>query len=250
MTKYQGSICHQTWSDSAISYTWNVASTLANRLKADLVLKYVSGHSRVCDIGCANGLFLRVLAGKCRKIIGADLISEMLNEARGMIARDRIENASLVQCNASNLPFADASFDVAYCFSTLVVVPDADGALQHMARILRPGGVLIIDVPGRNNIGSLYWNLWYRRRGHFGTQRFSFPAIRKALEGLGFEIVEAHALGFCDQWKYMPGLHWAKWLDKVFQASPEPDRNLDYRISNRAGVFRCAARWYIVARKA
>jgi hypothetical protein len=40
-----------------------------------------------------------------------------------------------------------------------------------------------------------------------------------------------------------------KRLEKFFHRSPEPERNLDYKISNCPGVFRFANRWYIVARR-
>src|SRR4029079_2664648 len=111
------------------------------------------------------------------------------------------------------------------------------------------GGYLILDVAGRNNLSSIYWRLWYRRHGHFGIHAFSYPTIGKKLSALGCPILESHALGFCDQWKYIPGLHLVKRLDRFFHRSPEPERNLDYNISNLPGLFRFANRWYVLARK-
>lgn len=237
------------WTERAGNYGWDTNSTLPSRLKVDLIRKYCSSESRLCDIGCGNGLFLRVLARECASVTGIDLNADMLAEARAMIARDGIENAKLIRGSAGALPFRDASFDVVYCFSTLLLLPDVDKALSDMIRILRDGGTLVLDVAGRNNLACLYWNLWYRRQGHFGIHAFSYPAIAKRIGQLGCRLMEGHALGFCDQWKYVPGIHLAKRLDRVFHASPQPEKNLDYRISNCPGLFRFASRWYVVARK-
>lgn len=241
--------CDRIWGARAKAYARDVGATLASRLKLDLVRKYMTPESRVCDVGCGNGLFLRVLAPHCAQVTGVDLNAEMLAEARAMIAREGIGNAELTQGSAAALPFPDASFDLVFCFSTLLLVPDVDAALRHMARILRAGGYLILDIAGRNNLSRIYWNRWYRREGHFGVHAFAYPAVRRKLESLGCKIVERHALGFCDQWKYVPGVHRFAWLDRIFHPTPDPARNLDYWISNLPGVFRFANRWYVIARK-
>jgi SAM-dependent methyltransferase len=241
--------CDRIWTERAGNYGWDTDATLASQLKVDLVRKYCSRESRLCDIGCGNGLFLRVLASECAHVTGVDLNAEMLTEARAMLARERIGNAELIQSSASELPLPSDSFDLVYCFSTLLLIPDIDRALREMARILRSGGYLILDVAGRNNLSAIYWRLWYRRQGHFGLHAFAYPTIRKRIEELGCSIVESHALGFCDQWKYVPGIHFATGLDQFFHPVPHLERNLDYRISNLPGVFRFANRWYIVARK-
>jgi len=60
-------------------------------------------------------------------------------------------------------------------------------------------------------------------------------------------VVESHALGFLDQWRYIPGLHWCKWLDRLLHASLQ--RDLDYRTSNLPMFFPLANRWYLACRK-
>lgn len=239
----------KVWTDRAGSYGWNVDATLSSRLKALLARRYLAADGRLCDVGCANGLFIRVLAPHCAHVTGLDLNAAMLEQARTMVADEQFANVGLVRGDGMRLPLRDAAYDMVCCFSTLLLIPDVDAALREMARILKPGGVMILDVAGRYNLSALYWNLWYRRRGHFGIRAFSHAAIVEALDRIGCSTLEAHALGFCDQWKYVPGPHMLKHLDRFFHRSPDPDINLDYRISNLPGLFRFANRWYIVARK-
>lgn len=110
--------------------------------------------------------------------------------------------------------------------------------------LIRRGSPLILDVAGRNKLSAAYW-----RQEHFGLHAFTYSSIKKKIEALGCQIIECHVLDFCDQWKYVPGIHRINLVDHVFHAVPWPERNLDYRISNLPGLFRFAKQWYIAARK-
>ena len=89
--------------------------------------------------------------------------------------------------------------------------------------------------------------MYFRRNGHFGQHAFGCREGVTQLESLRLKVIECHALGFLDQWRYIPGLHWCKWLDRVSHASLQ--RDLDYRISNLSLFFPFANRWYLACRK-
>jgi ubiquinone/menaquinone biosynthesis C-methylase UbiE len=228
-------------------YGFDVNANLSARLKYDLALKYLKPGDNVLDVGCANGIHMRLLAGRCRHITGIDINQPMLDIARTTLAEDGIANASLELRSATDLGIADASFDLVYSFSTLTLVPDVERALQEIRRVLRPGGIALIDFAGRWNLSHLYWDMYYRRHGHFGQRAFGYREAVMQLGALGLKVVESHALGFLDQWRYVPGLHWCKWLDQVFHASLQSD--LDYRASNLSLFFPLANRWYLACRK-
>src|ERR1019366_6824334 len=133
-------------------------------------------------------------------------------------------------------------------FSTLLLVPDIERALEEICRVLRPGGIAVMDFSGRWNLSHVYWGMYFRRHGHFGQHAFSYRKGITLLESLGLRVIECHALGFLDQWRYIPGLHWCKWMDRVLHASLQ--RDLDYRISNLSLFFPFANRWYLTCRKA
>ncbi|MPY97640.1 MAG: methyltransferase domain-containing protein [Actinophytocola sp.] len=76
-------------------------------------------------------------------LTGIDLSEPMLD-----IARDRAAElerpVTLLQGNAHNLPFDDASFDTVVCTFGLCAIPDEHAAIAEMRRVLRPGGRLIL----------------------------------------------------------------------------------------------------------
>jgi ubiquinone/menaquinone biosynthesis C-methylase UbiE len=229
----------------AASYSFDVDATLSARLKYDLLLKYLRLDDDVLDVGCANGIHMRLLAPRCRHITGIDLNGLMLEVAGEALAG--ASNVTLEQRSASDLGFLDASFDLVYSFSTLLLVPDIDRALQEMARVLRPGGIAVLDITGRWNLSQLYWGMFYRRQGHFGVHAFDRRQITWRIEQLGLRVIESHALGFLDQWRYIPGLHLCKWLDRWLHGSLQSD--IDYKVSNLRLLLPLANRWYLVCRK-
>ena len=102
-------------------------------------------HGAPCDIflnGIGTGLDLPYLPTRHR-YTALDLTRAMLNRA---LRRAGNLTMSWVQGDSLALPFRDACFDYAVLHLILAVVPDAGGALRETARILKPGGgVLIFD---------------------------------------------------------------------------------------------------------
>lgn len=66
--------------------------------------------------------------------------------------------------DVTNLPFATATFDQAVCLTVLCFVPDPRTAIRELARVLKPGGQLVIGELGRWSP----WNLWRWGRGRTG----------------------------------------------------------------------------------
>lgn len=100
-------------------------------------------------IGVGTGLDFPLLPPHHR-YVGIDLTAAMLRRAR---RRPGGHGVDIVHGNALCLPFATASFDAAVLHLILAVVPDPDTCLAEAARVVRPGGrLLILDkflAPGR-----------------------------------------------------------------------------------------------------
>ena len=103
----------------------------------------------VLDVGCGTGRALPALrqaVGPHGKVIAVDLTPEMLQQAR---ARGRADaaDAALVLGDARRLPFADASGNAVFAAGLIMHLPDIESGLRDLARITRPGGLLILFHP-------------------------------------------------------------------------------------------------------
>lgn len=112
-------------------------------------------RGRVLDVGCGTGRFLEALDGPYERV-GADV-------SAGMLERARRKGLDVAQAGADDLPFDDGSFDLVTTFAVLHHLIDPEvvrGALREMARVVRPGGaVLVWD----HNPLNPYWRLLMAR---------------------------------------------------------------------------------------
>jgi ubiquinone/menaquinone biosynthesis C-methylase UbiE len=111
---------------------------LLDDLEVEIVERYGRGRS-VLEVGCGTGLLLRRIAAFASHARGVDL-------SPGMLARARARGLHVDLASATALPFADASFDVACSFKVLPHVRAVDRALAEMARVVRPGGHLLVEL--------------------------------------------------------------------------------------------------------
>ena len=148
----------------------------------------------------ASGRTLEVAIGTGRSLpfypaevdlTGLDLSAEMLAVARRR-ADDLGRPVELVEGDAEQLPVPDASFDTAVCALGLCSIPHPDVAIAELARVLRPGGTLLL----LDHVGSTWppvWALqWLVERvtiltaGEHFTRR-PLPLVRAA----GLDVVES-----------------------------------------------------------
>ena len=116
------------------------------------------------EVGCGTGLLLRRFSAIARRAVGVDLSPKMLERARGRALQ-------VVEGSATDLPFADASFDVAVSFKTLSHVPDLGRALAEMARVVRPGGALIVELYNPRSLRAFLKRALPAGRVGEGTER-------------------------------------------------------------------------------
>ncbi len=112
-----------------------------------LVLPHIQDRD-VLEVGCGTGLILRHLDEAANRAAGIDLSPGMLEHAK----RRGLE---VYEADACNLPFEDATFDVACSFKVLAHVPDLGAAFREMARVVRPGGLVIAELYNRESLRTL-----------------------------------------------------------------------------------------------
>ncbi|MEJ7730041.1 MAG: methyltransferase domain-containing protein [Polyangiaceae bacterium] len=72
-----------------------------------------------------------------------------------MLAHARARGLDVLEASATELPFADATFDVTCSFKVLAHVPDIDRALAEMVRVVRPGGYVLAEFSNRFSMRAL-----------------------------------------------------------------------------------------------
>jgi SAM-dependent methyltransferase len=100
----------------------------------------------VLEVGCGSAPCARWLATQGARVVGLDLSAEMLRYAV-QAARETGISVPLVQADASRLPFADGSFDLACsAFGAVPFVADSAAVMREVARVLRSGGQWVFAV--------------------------------------------------------------------------------------------------------
>jgi len=94
------------------------------------------------DVGCGVGHTLRRIAPLVAFAVGADATFEMMQAGRDSVVT--APNAAFAQSDASALPFADASFDLATCRLAAHHFTDVAAAFLDVRRVLRPGGRFVL----------------------------------------------------------------------------------------------------------
>jgi ubiquinone/menaquinone biosynthesis C-methylase UbiE len=101
----------------------------------------------VADVGCGTGRALPALrraVGPDGAVVAIDVTPEMLREARGA---GRGADAGLVLADARRLPLADARADAVFAAGLVSHLPDTEAGLRELARVTRPGGLLVLFHP-------------------------------------------------------------------------------------------------------
>ncbi len=163
---------------------------------ARLLLGLTPGQ-RVLDVACGPGNFTRGFGetvGPRGLSVGIDASASMLARAVRDTPAVRRQNVAYVRGDAVALPFAEESFDAICCFAALHFFADPFLALDHMTRVLRPGGRIAILTSCR--LRSAPMRTWDGVLGARSGQRmFEREEIVDALHDRGFGAVRRQITG-------------------------------------------------------
>jgi ubiquinone/menaquinone biosynthesis C-methylase UbiE len=100
--------------------------------------------SEVADVGTGTGFVAAGLAPRVKRVIGIDNAAAMLRVARENLDSLGVSNVELLIGDLAELPLADHSVDAAFANMVLHHAVDPAAMLEEMARIVRPGGTIVI----------------------------------------------------------------------------------------------------------
>lgn len=120
-------------------------STDSRISRAAALLRGVSGH--LLDVGCGSGPLLHAAQNDFEKLSGVDIAEAQLARARVWSAQAKIP-LHLYRCNldVESLPLPDGSVDAVTCMVVLEFVFSPDVVVSEIARVLRPGGMLVCST--------------------------------------------------------------------------------------------------------
>jgi ubiquinone/menaquinone biosynthesis C-methylase UbiE len=139
---------HRHWTGRAATYDDDTIHGLhgeAQRQAWRALIERWAGAAPIdaLDVGCGTGFLALQLAGLGHRVVGVDSAEAMLIVARAKASQDGLA-IDLRLADAAALPFALASFDLVIERHVLWTMPDPAGSLADWARVLRPGGRLIL----------------------------------------------------------------------------------------------------------
>lgn len=150
---------------------------------------------RVLDVGCGTGRGAVRLVNRGARAVGVDASVDML-----AIASAKAGRSPFVAGYAQRLPFADESFDVVITlnFLHLFGLEVQHEMVAEMQRVLRPGGVLLIELDNALHGGLV--GLYKRWRG---IEQGSLPGEIRYILGPGCRVVRIHGAVFPLVWRLL-----------------------------------------------
>jgi SAM-dependent methyltransferase len=109
-----------------------------------VILDTVHPYDNVLDIGCGTGLKLLGIAADVRSVVGLEPNADMRARAAQHVAETALQNVEIVEGACEEIPYSDGSFDVV----TSMMAPHV---ISEMHRVLKPGGVVILEQLGEQD---------------------------------------------------------------------------------------------------
>jgi ubiquinone biosynthesis O-methyltransferase len=173
------------------------------RLERQLILELVGDVQgcKVLDVGCGDGEFALDLAMRGGIVTGIDVSAAMIDAAKDR-AKQHNADITFQVAVAEQLPFPAEQFDVVTAITILCFVDDATPVFCEIARVLRPGGRLVIGELGKCStwaagrrirawLGSRLW-----RRGRFRTAN----ELRGLTEQAGLVVKDVRGAIYYPRW--------------------------------------------------
>lgn len=169
------------------------------------LLPHLRPGMRLLDVGCGVGSITLDLAELVAPgvVVGVDMDEAQLTIAREAAATRGLTNASFTVGSVYELPFANASFDVALAHTLLLHLSDQLRALRELRRVLAPGGLVAVSddyfgawafAPEDSPVRRLMTEIVPRVVAAAGGSPYYSPRLRGLLLEAGFVRAEGHAV--------------------------------------------------------
>lgn len=191
--------------------------------------------SRVIDVGCGDGRHILAAARRGCFAVGLDYDADEVLKARRRLGVAKVD---LIVGDATRLPLRDGVFDAVICTETLEHLPDDDGAIREIARVLRDDGLLHGAVPSHFTempFWRLSYGYWHTPGGHVRIYRPRVLAGK--LRRAGLRVVDVRYVHFVDS------LVWLRFCLTDFLRPTRPASGYEAAIMLAVAAERPVATW-------
>jgi SAM-dependent methyltransferase len=179
-----------------------------------------SKPASIMEVGCSAG---HLLADMRRSLPDATLTGGDYTLGTLVKLGEKMPGIPLVRFNLADSPLPSDTYDAMVLLNVLEHIEDDVAATRHIARMLKPGGVAVIEVPA----GPELFDDYDRELKHF--RRYTLPGLCKVIEGVGLKVERRNYLGAL----IYPAFYLAK---KLSQSNPKPAGEREQHVTKAIGV--------------
>jgi len=176
--------------------------------------------SSIMEVGCSAG---HLLADMRRSLPNATLTGGDYTLGTLVKLSEKMPGIPLVRFDLADSPLLSDTYDAMVLLNVLEHIEDDVAATGHIARMLKPGGVAVIEVPA----GPELFDDYDRELKHF--RRYTLPGLCKVIEGAGLKVERRNYLGAL----IYPAFYLAK---KLSQSSPKPAEEREQHVTRAIGA--------------
>jgi SAM-dependent methyltransferase len=163
-------------------FLFELHAAMLRRLQR-LFLAHFPPGGRVLDAGCGRSLFTEIRPEWPFRITAADVDFDLLASRKGEFPAVR-----WVVGDAHPLPFRDAAFDGVFAGELIEHLPDPGAGMREFARVLRPGGTLVLTTPNRRRLANVV-DRSERPYSPDHLSELSYDEARALLRAHGFDVI-------------------------------------------------------------
>jgi len=168
----------------------------SNKLKA--VVEFTpNSPKRILDVGCASGWFVSELSKRFAKArcYGIDIYDKGIKFAERTYPKIEFKVA-----DAHKIPYKKNTFDLVVCTEVLEHLDDPKSAILEIKRVLKRGGLAIVELDSGNLLFSIVWYIWRKFSGKVWKDShlhsFNIKKLEKMIESCNLKILRKQKFNF------------------------------------------------------